>query len=129
MNTNNVQLVKELLTKLNETSCTHIYLPYYMNRNVNSFDELRESIEDNNGFDVEIIHYGTSIEYLMNNDNSLRESLEIAIKYGYNLNNLNSKVLASLLATEKKREEFEELETELTDLFEQIAKQEENESN
>lgn len=124
MKAENVQLVKELLTKLNETSCKHVDLPYYMNEDVNSFDELRDSIEYNNGFDVEIIYYASAIEYLTYNDNSLRESLEIASEYGFDMKNLNSEVLASLLATKREHEEFEELETELTNLFEQIAESE-----
>jgi hypothetical protein len=121
MTQENVNKVKEVLARLNETSCTRIDLPYYMNEDVNSFDELRDSIEDNNGFDIEIIYYSNAIEYLQENDPSLRESLEIASEYGFETGKLNSEILASLLASRNERDEFYELESELTELFEEIT--------
>ena len=48
------------------------------------------------------------MEYLKEHDNSLNESLEIASEYGYNTENLNSELLASLLASRNKQQDFNE---------------------
>jgi hypothetical protein len=85
--------------------------------NINSFDELYDLIDNNGGFNVEIIYYSDAIAYLADNDPSLKESLEIAAEYGFELENLNSEVLASLLASQKVRENFGELQNEIDDFF------------
>ena len=43
---------------------SQIDLAYYMTNDVTSYDELREAIENDNGFDVEICYYSTAIQYL-----------------------------------------------------------------
>ena len=91
----------------------------------NPFDSICEMIEDNNGFDVEIIYYSNAIEFLAEHDASLQESLEIASGYGYEANNLNSEILASLLASQNARTEFYELESEINDFFEDLEEEEE----
>ena len=68
--------------------------------------EILQELEDNGFFDVEIIYYSKAMQYLMEHDTSLSESLEIASMYGYNTENLNSELLASLLASRNKRENF-----------------------
>ncbi len=86
--------------------------------NINDpFGSIYEMIDDNGGFDVEIIYYSNAIEYLSENDPSLRESLELASDMGYTPDNLDSEILASLLASENKRNEFYELEDEINDFF------------
>ena len=93
----------------------------------NAFDSICEMIEDNNVFDVEIIYYSNAISFLAENDASLHESLEIASEYGYEAYNLNSEILASLLASKLVREEFCELESEINDFFEDLEEEEEEE--
>ena len=93
----------------------------------NPFDSICEMIEDNNGFDIEIIYYSNAIDFLAENDASLHESLEIASEYGYEVQNLNSEILASLLASKLAREEFQELESEINDFFEELEEEEEEE--
>lgn len=83
----------------------------------NPFDSIYEAINENNGFDIEIIYYGSAMEYLTRNDNSLRESIEIAIYYGYELKNINSELLASLLASQNSREQFYNYENEINNFF------------
>lgn len=83
----------------------------------NAFESIQEQLEENNGFDIEIIYYSKAIEYLAENDNSLRESLSIASDMGFDIKNLSSEILASLLATQNAREEFYELESEINDFF------------
>lgn len=83
----------------------------------NAFESICEMIEDKNGFDIEIIYYSRAIEFLAKNDPSLQISLGIAAEYGYEVQNLNSEILASLLASKLAREEFQELESEINDFF------------
>ena len=92
---------------------------------LNPFDSIREMIEDNNGFDIEIIYYSKAIAFLAENDPSLHESLEIASEYGYEVQNLNSEILASLLASKLIRDEFYSLESEINDFFEELEEEEE----
>ena len=88
------------------------------------FDSICEMIEDNNGFDIEIIYYSNAIDFLAKNDQSLQESLEIAFEYGYEVQNLNSEILASLLASKLIRDEFYSLESEINDFFEELEEEE-----
>jgi hypothetical protein len=53
----------------------------------------------------------------MENDASLLDSFRIAREYGYELKDLNSETLASLLASENARNEFYELESEIINIL------------
>lgn len=86
-----------------------------------AFDSIASMIEDNNGFNIEIIYYGRAMEYLTDNDTSLTISLELANDMGYNLKSLNSEILASLLASENSRESFYECRDEIEDFFKDIV--------
>lgn len=108
----------------NTLSSENIDIAYFADEDHQSFEDLREAIEDGNGFYVEIIYYSRAIEYLMNNDNSLRQSLEIASDMGFETKNLNSEILASLLASENAREEFNDLEREIEAFFEELNEEE-----
>jgi hypothetical protein len=44
---------------------------------INSYDDLYEALENNNGFDVEIIYYASAMDYLRMHDSSLRCSITI----------------------------------------------------
>lgn len=81
-------------------------------------EELEEILQDANAFDKEIIYYSNAIEYLRENDPSLRNSLELAHDMGYTADKLNSEILASILATDNARDEFREIENELEALIE-----------
>ena len=75
-------------------------------------------LQNNGYFNEEVIYYSTAIRYLKENDPSLTESLEIATEYGYEAENLNSEVLASLHASQKKENTFfEDIAPELENLF------------
>jgi len=87
---------------------------------INSFDDLYEALENNNGFDVEIIYYASAMDYLRMHDSSLKCSLEIAEEYGFSLSSISSEVLASLLASSVCRDEFMELKSEINDFFDEI---------
>ena len=80
--------------------------------------DLFSDLQDNGYFNEEVIYYSSAIRYLKDNDPSLCESLEIATEYGYTTNNLNSELLASLHASQKKEEKFyEDIAPELETLF------------
>ena len=58
-----------------------------------SLDEyLRERVDE-----VEVIYYSRAMEYLQENDPSLSQSLELAYMFDYDLRDLNSEHLATLL--------------------------------
>jgi hypothetical protein len=75
------------------------------------FDEFEnfviECLENENAFNIEIIYYYKAMQFLTEHDQSLSESLEIASEYGYTTENLNSGLLASLLASRMARDSFQ----------------------
>ena len=84
---------------------------------INDSDDLLELIEDNNGFDIDIIYYSKAIKYLSEHDASLSESMEIASDMGYSTENLNSELLASLHASQKAREDFHSITDEINEIL------------
>jgi len=86
----------------------------------NAFQSISDQLE-NEAFDVEIIYYSAAIEYLSENDPSLQESMSIASEMGFTTENLNSELLASLLASQNCREEWQELETEISNFFKELG--------
>ena len=95
------------------------------------YDAIRDQLEDSGAFDEEIIYYSMAMEFLREHDPSLQESLQIADDMGYSPKNLNSEILASLLASQVNRDEFSELEDEITlfftDLRDELEEEEEEE--
>lgn len=108
--------IKEFLDGLE----SEMDLGQYATEELNSFDDLRDAIEDENGFDQEIIYHATAMEYLLKNDPSLRESCGLAADMGFETKNINAELLASILATQNCREEFEGLEDEINDFFTEL---------
>jgi len=81
-------------------------------------NDLFDDLQENGYFNEEVIYYSSAIRYLKENDPSLCESLEIATEYGYEAKNLNSELLASLHASQKKENTFfEDIAPELENLF------------
>jgi uncharacterized protein YaaR (DUF327 family) len=83
----------------------------------NPAESIFDMINDNGGFNVDIIYYSNAIEYLKRHDNCLTESIEIAIEYGYTLENINSELLASLLASKKSMIDFWDYQDEINNFF------------
>ena len=88
--------------------------------NDDAFTSIYEMIDENYGFNCEVIYYSNAIRYLQENDPGLQESLEIAAEYGYEVKNLNSEILASLLKSQNVRDEFLELRDEINEFFESL---------
>jgi hypothetical protein len=87
----------------------------------NAFDSIYGQIDDAGGFNVEIIYYSNAIEYLQEHDPSLNQSLDLAAEMGlltlFTNNNLNSEVLASLLASQNVRTDFYDKEEDIDNFF------------
>ena len=81
------------------------------------FSQMTDILEESRYFDIEITYYSNAIEYLSENDPSLRDSLELAAVFGYPPQDLNSETLASLLASEEARESCYGLRDEVVDFF------------
>ena len=84
---------------------------------VDSYNDLHAMLLYENAFDIEIIYYYKAMKYLTENDPSLHESMEMAAEFGYSPENLNSELLATLLATRKAQEEFRNLEPIINEFF------------
>lgn len=80
-------------------------------------DELREALQEliNN---ENIIYYSNAIEYLRENDPSLKESLELAHNMGYEAKSLDSELLATILYQDALNSELAELD--LSECFEEV---------
>jgi hypothetical protein len=110
------------LIKLFEDYAEDIDIDYMLNgyeigEDIVNSDDLLEIIEDNNGFDIDIIYYSKAIKYLSENDASLSESIELAVDMGYSLENINSELLASLHASQKAREDFYNITDEIDEIL------------
>lgn len=80
---------------------------------INDFYDLHAILDNNNAF-------SKAIKFLAENDNSLQDSINLASELGYDINNVNSEVLASLLATEMLRNEFYSYEGEINDYINEL---------
>ncbi len=85
--------------------------------NIEDFFDLMELLRDYSAFNIDIIYYHKAMKYLQENDPSLTESLNIANELGYKICDLNSELLASLLASQQAEEEFSEYEDKINELL------------
>lgn len=107
------------LERLETIKIENLDMTYYIQdiEDIQDFDDLYELLDDNRAFEVEIIYYSEAIKYLMEHDASLRESMEIASEYGFETSNINSELLASLLASQKVREDFYSYQDEINEIL------------
>lgn len=114
MNEEQIQKLKELIKE--DLKYSDLDVLYFINdddlEEIEDEDGLRDYLtelnEDGEITNAEVIYYSNAMEYLRDNDASLNDSLEIAKEYGYNIDQLNSELLASLLMTRNQEEEFSE---------------------
>ncbi|HHT62001.1 MAG TPA: hypothetical protein GXZ99_07720 [Bacteroidales bacterium] len=115
--------IEEFLKGLN---IENLYVMDYVNIDdidfSDAYQSIYEMIDDNGGFNVEIIYYRNAIDYLSKNDPSLHESLQLAADFGFNLTDLSSEVLASLLASENCRNDFSALQTDIEEFFNELCR-------
>lgn len=101
------------------------YIDLYSLTHSEGFESFRDGVEKLID-QAEIIYYSKAMEYLMQNDVSLSNSLALAGELGYSLadDNLNSEILATLLLQKELREEFAEIEDDIEELFEKLEEEE-----
>ena len=127
MTTENKQRVIEFLNS--ELPTLNIDFNYHLkDADFDTADEVQDILQDAGAFDIEIIYYGTAMDYLRENDPSLKYSLELAQDMGFEPKNLNSEVLASLLASDNARSEFSGIMQELESLIDEINEEEATEA-
>lgn len=76
------------------------------------FDDLIEAT-----FSIECIYYKVAMEYLMDNDISLSQSLALASRFDFKPKELSSETLATLLMQETEQEKLYEAKDDLEELF------------
>jgi intracellular sulfur oxidation DsrE/DsrF family protein len=107
------------LERLKAINIDNLDITYYIQdiEDVKTLNDLYELLDENRAFEIDIIYYSEAIKYLMEHDPSLRESMEIASEYGFETENINSELLASLLASQKVREDFYRYEDEINEIL------------
>lgn len=89
----------------------------YQYADFDSAEELIEAIiEEIN--QEEVIYYSNAMEYLRKNDGSLQLSIGIALELGYELKNVNSELLATLLKQQNLNDELAGLESDIETIYE-----------
>lgn len=89
----------------------------------NQMEDIKDSYDlydiliDENAMKVEMIYFSKAMKYLMENDNSLSISTELAYDMGYTLDNINSELLATILATSKNEEEIYLLRDDIDEIL------------
>lgn len=68
-------------------------------------------------FSIECIYYKVAMEYLMDNDMSLSQSLALASRFDFKPKELSSETLATLLMQETEQEKLYEAKDDLEELF------------
>jgi len=87
---------------------------------INSYDELTDALYDGGYFDQEVIYYSSAMDYLREEDPSLSEALELAGDMGYDAGSLNSEILASILKSERVKDEYFQMSSEIEDFFDEL---------
>jgi hypothetical protein len=81
------------------------------------FDSFFEYLTKNDYMSIDIIYYSNAIDYLAKNDNSLRDSINIAIEHDWPIQNINSELLASLLASRNLQDLLHEYRDEIDEIL------------
>jgi hypothetical protein len=124
MNNLNKSHYEKITQFFEENQLNHLNVNEYLNFEdfdnldfSNAFQDIFEILDDNNAFTIEIIYYSVAMDYLIKHDTSLTDSIELALEYGIKLEDLNSEILASLLATQITRDAFWGLEEDINNFF------------
>lgn len=115
---------KEKLERICEILDTELSLydyakNYLMESYVESFDDICRILFDEGALNVEIIYYRDAMDYLMEHDLTLTDSLELAEEMGYKPSDLNCCTLATLLATRKNECNLYGLSDEIEEIIEE----------
>ena len=109
----------------NEIELNHLNINDYLSESdlqdldfSNAFEEINNILIEKDAFEIEIIYYSDAMKYLTLHDTSLRDSIDLAHERGYELQDINSELLASLLATQITSEAFWGYQSEIDEFFE-----------
>jgi hypothetical protein len=121
---------KEKLERICEILDTELSLydyakNYLIESDVESFDDICQILFDEGALEVEIIYYREAMDYLMEHDLTLTDSLEIAEEMGYKPRDLNCCTLATLLATRNNECGLYRLRDEIEEIIEEEDEEEE----
>lgn len=83
-------------------------------------DSFIEWYRDTYLFSAEIIYYHNAMEFLSENDPSLRDSTAKAADCGYSCEDINSELLASLLLQDILENELQESYDDINEYFENL---------
>lgn len=103
---------QEIKDAIEHLECDGIYIPKYIDLDYISEDEDIQSVDDlideieRHIQETEITYYSTAMKFLVEEDPSLTNSLELAIDTGFDLEYLNSEVLATILLQDLLRTEL-----------------------
>jgi len=103
------------LTELDKTTGYNFDLPYYYSDGI-SFDDFLESVTESI-HETEVIYYSKAMKILSEYDNSLTESLEMAEEQGFEITNINSELLATLILQNRMFESLADITDEIEGLF------------
>lgn len=111
-----MQQIREFTESINmATMWEHINVQEF--NDCENTEDLREVLEENGYFNVEIIYYENAINYLRDNDPSFKRAFELAQEVDYRIIDLSSEVLASLVATDDLYEQWNKKEQEIQDFI------------
>jgi hypothetical protein len=82
------------------------------------YDKVSEEIERALDRDDDILYHESALEFLLKEDFSLEESIGLAKDMGYNMDDLNSSVLAYLLKQDLMLQEWSSVEDDVLEIIE-----------
>ena len=122
----NIKKILEIIAEKEKDYNFNDYIANYIKYNAIKLDELSDITElteleeylqelDENGdiTNADVIYSATAIEYLKENDPGLAFTIELASDMGYELKNINSELLASILKTENNKDDYQEFISEV----------------
>lgn len=96
---------------------TEIELSYIYSEDMD-FPEFEDAVSDYIR-EQEVIYYYKAMKLLLEHDASLYRSLELASELGFEISNLNSETLATLLHQDMLQDEWFEIRDEVQEKFEE----------
>jgi len=95
----------------------------------NGIDYVMETLEEHVRETSDIIYYSRAIEYLSENDPSLRESLELASELGYSPEDLDSEKLATILNERNTLDALRDVKDEIEAIIDEFNEIEDEEDD
>ena len=111
----NIEKIKEVIAEKEKQYDFNDLVANYIDdeelKTIESADDLETYLQDinesNQITDTGVIYYHNAMEYLKENDPSLNDSIEIALEMGYELKQINSELLASLLKSQNNANDYQ----------------------